>query len=195
MIPLKTRHRWFLRAGLLAAITVLLTAGTCYFLPQQVLTVESGPVKADVIVVLGGDSRERPERAAELFKAGDAALIICTGAGDAVTSQASLTNAGVPLSAIRLEPCARTTQENARLSIPILRALGARRVIIVTSWYHSRRALACFEHYAPDLRFYSRPSYYGYPKTEWNHDGIGGYIQAEYRKIFGYWVCYGVCPL
>ena len=40
--------------------------------------------------------------------------------------------------------------------------MGAQRVIIVTSWYHSRRALACFEHYAPDMKFYSRPSYFGY---------------------------------
>jgi hypothetical protein len=49
----------------------------------------------------------------------------------------------------------------------LLRQMGAKRVIIVTSWYHSRRALACFEHYAPDIKFYSRPSYFGYVgKTE-----------------------------
>src|ERR1035441_10336009 len=72
---------------------------------------------------------------------------------------------------------------------------GAKRVIIVTSWYHSRRALHAFQHYAPDIQFYSRPAYFGYPRTQWSRAGISGYIRAEYVKLAGYWVCYGVCPL
>jgi|ERR1039458_8816107 uncharacterized SAM-binding protein YcdF (DUF218 family) len=67
-------------------------------------------------------------------------------------------------------------------------------VVLVTSWYHSRRALHTFQHYAPDIQFYSRPSYYGYPRTQWSREGISGYIRAEYVKLAGYWVCYGVCP-
>jgi uncharacterized SAM-binding protein YcdF (DUF218 family) len=74
------------------------------------------------------------------------------------------------------------------------RPAGAKRVIIVTSWYHSRRALHTFQHYAPDIQFYSRPSYFGYPRTQWSRDGISGYIRAEYVKLAGYWVCYGVWP-
>ena len=71
---------------------------------------------------------------------------------------------------------------------------GGKRVIIVTSWYHSRRALRTFQHYAPDMQFYSRPSYYGYPRAQWSRAGISGYIRAEYLKLAGYWVCYGVWP-
>lgn len=71
---------------------------------------------------------------------------------------------------------------------------GARRVIIVTSWYHSRRALHTFRHYAPDMQFYSRPSYFGYPRAQWSRVGISGYIRAEYAKLAEYWVCYGVWP-
>lgn len=37
--------------------------------PQELLTVDSGNVKADPLVVLGGGSIERPERASELSKA------------------------------------------------------------------------------------------------------------------------------
>jgi uncharacterized SAM-binding protein YcdF (DUF218 family) len=74
------------------------------------------------------------------------------------------------------------------------RTAGAKRVIIVTSWYHSRRALRTFQHYAPDMQFYSRPSYYGYPRAQWSRKGISGDIRAEYVKLAGYWVCYGVCP-
>jgi uncharacterized SAM-binding protein YcdF (DUF218 family) len=71
---------------------------------------------------------------------------------------------------------------------------GGKRVIIVTSWYHSRRALRTFQHYAPDMQFYSRPSYFGYPRTQWSREGISGYIRSEYVKLVGYWVCYGVWP-
>ena len=71
---------------------------------------------------------------------------------------------------------------------------GTTRVIIVTSWYHSRWALRAFQHYAPDMQFYSRPSYFGYPRTQWSREGISGYIRAEYLKLAGYWVCYGVWP-
>jgi uncharacterized SAM-binding protein YcdF (DUF218 family) len=142
---------------------LLLTGATCFFFPQQVLTEDSGAVKAEAMVVLGGGSLERPERAAELFKAGEAPLIICSGIGDAESNAGCLTNAGVSVAAILLEPKSHTTQENAKFSIAMLRALGLHRVIIVTTWYHSRRALMCFEHYAPDITFYSRPSYFGYP--------------------------------
>ena len=156
-------RRVVLKILLALFLGLLLSGFTCFFFPQQVLTVDSRAVKADVMVVLGGGSLERAARAAELFKAGEAPLILCSGLGDAAANAACLTNAGVPVTAILLEPKSHTTQENAKFSIAMLHALGAHRVIIVTTWYHSRRALMCFEHYAPDITFYSRPSYFGYP--------------------------------
>jgi uncharacterized SAM-binding protein YcdF (DUF218 family) len=173
----------------------LLAISACYCFPQQILTLDSGDVKADVIVVLGGGSEERPQRAAELFKAGEAPLIVCAGFGDADANEACLTNAGVPASAILLESKSRTTQENAQFTISMLHAHGVKSAIIVTSWFHSRRALACFEHYAPDIKFYSRPSYYAYARSEWKSKGINGYIKSEYIKLLGYWLRYGICPL
>jgi len=187
--------RWLVRISLAAGAALLSAALACYFFPQKVLTVDSGEVKADVLVVLGGGSQERPARAAELFKTGQAPLIVCTGFGDGGANEACLTNAGVPASAILLESRSRTTRENAQFSVPLLRAHGVKRAIIVTDWFHSRRALACFEHYAPDIKFYSRPSYVGYPKAEWNRTGISGYVKSEYWKLLGYWLRYGVCPI
>ena len=102
---------------------------------------------------------------------------------------------GVTNAAITLEPRSRTTRENAEFSIPLLRQMGARHVIIVTSWFHSRRALACFEHYAPDITFYSRPCYLGYSEARWNQKNISGDLKLEYMKLLSYWVCYGVCPI
>ena len=188
----KRRLLWFSAAAVAALLAAALT---CYFCPQQVLTVDSGPVKADVLVVLGGGGTERPARAAELFKQGDAPKILVSGNGDCEWIEQFLKMDGVTNAAITLESQSRTTRKNAELSIPLLRQMGAHRVIIVTSWFHSRRALACFEHYAPDIQFYSRPSYLDYSEAKWNQKGISGNLKSEYVKLLGYWVCYGVCPL
>jgi uncharacterized SAM-binding protein YcdF (DUF218 family) len=85
--------------------------------------------------------------------------------------------------------------ENAEFSVAILRRGGLTNAIIVTSWYHSRRALNCFRHAAPEMQFYSRPSYDGLVRAEWSRNGMGTNIRAEYMKLMGYWVRYGVCPL
>ncbi len=162
--------------------------------PQQALCVDSGNVEADAMVLLGGGNYERPARAAELFQGGAAPRIVVSGGGDGVENKRLLVSKGVPPAAVEVEGKSRSTKQNAQFSIPLLRALGARRVIIVTSWYHSRRALHTFQHYAPDIQFYSRPSYYGYPRTQWSRTGIRGYIRSEYVKLAGYWVCYGVWP-
>jgi uncharacterized SAM-binding protein YcdF (DUF218 family) len=211
------RRLWLKVLGGLVILIILLSLAAWFF-PQQVLTVDSGPVKADVLIVPGG-TPDRAMRAAELFKAGEAPRIICSGLGDAEVNAAYLTNSGVPITAIILESKSRTTRENAEFSIATLRQMGAHRVIIVTSWYHSRRAVACFEHYAPDIKFYSRPAYFGYPGKQLAgesspHPTLSpveaervragqraerkaqeGYMKAEYVKLLGYWVCYGVCPL
>ena len=159
---------------LLALFVVLIALGVfAWFFPQRVLTVDSGPVKADAMVVLGGTGMERPERAAELFKQDEAPEILVCGEGDCASNEKLLEKEGVTNAAIILECKSRTTRENAEFSIPLLRQMGAHRVIIVTSWYHSRRALMCFEHYAPDIQFYSRPSYAGY---------VGGNENAEIGK-------------
>jgi uncharacterized SAM-binding protein YcdF (DUF218 family) len=169
--PLKMRHK--ILKILLALFVVLIALGMfAWFFPQQILTVDSGPVKADAIVVLGGGMTERPERAAELFKQGEAPEILVSGKGDCVSNEKLLEKEGVTNAAIILECKSHTTRENAEFSIPLLHALGAKRVIIVTSWYHSRRALMCFEHYAPDLKFYSRPSYAGYVGKAQGAEGI-----------------------
>jgi uncharacterized SAM-binding protein YcdF (DUF218 family) len=105
-----------------------------------------------------------------------------------------LVAAGVPANAIELETQSRTTMENAQFTIQLLREEKLTRVIIVTSWYHSRRAVACFRHYAPELKFYSRPSYFATARADWPHNRIGSRVRLEYAKLLGYWIRHGVCP-
>ncbi len=63
----------------------------------------------------------------------------------------------MPREAIQIECAAQNTWENAEFSAPILTAMGARRAILVTSWYHTRRALACFRLVLPQLEWMSAP--------------------------------------
>ena len=177
----------------LAGLLLLLVVAALIF-PQRFLTVDSGPATADVIILLGGGSHERYERAAELFKERAASRVIVSGYGDCEINRYLLIKAGVPAKAIQVENKSRTTRENARFTIGLLREQKVKRVILVTSWYHSRRALACFRHYAPEIRFYSRPSYFAFARAEWSHNRIGNRFRLEYLKLLGYWVRYGVCP-
>jgi uncharacterized SAM-binding protein YcdF (DUF218 family) len=180
-------------AGL--AVLILLMVVAAWAFPKEVLTVDSGPTKADAIVVLGGGGIERPERAADLFKAREAPLVICSGCGDAPAYRVRLIQSGVTAKDVLVETNSRSTRENAEFTNAILRGRHIHRAIIVTSWYHSRRALHCFEHYAPDMSFYSRPSYAGSLRTESSEQHIARRVTLEYVKLLGYWVCYGACPL
>jgi uncharacterized SAM-binding protein YcdF (DUF218 family) len=196
--PQGSGWRRYIRKGLAALTGFVCVVGLLgivgFGLSRELLCIDSGDVKADALVVLGGGSFERAERAAELFLGGAAPRIVVSGMGDAEPYKRLLVSKGVPAASVETEPKSRTTRQNARFSIPLLRALGAKRVIIVTTWYHSRRALHSFQHYAPDIQFYSRPSYHRFPHARWSLEGVSGYVRSEYLKLAGYWVCYGVCP-
>lgn len=186
--------KWIFRVVIYAGLLVALAAVIAFFYPEKFLCVDSGRVSADVIVLLGGGSHERPERAAELFKVQAASRIIISGEGDDEINRQLLIQAGVPAGAIQLEGKSRTTRENAEFTVKLLRAEKVRRVIIVTSWYHSRRALKCFEHFAPEIKFYSRPSYFAFAREDWTRLGISKRMRLEFLKLPGYWIRYGVNP-
>ena len=181
------------KVALIFLLLLALLAAAAWFLPQDFLTVDSGTVKADVIIILGGGSHERPLRAAELFKEHAAPAVIITGAGDDEINRRLLLQNGVPPAVIQVEGKSLTTRENAELTLRLLRAEKVHSAILVTSWYHSRRALACFEHFAPEMKFYSRPSYFAFTRKDWSRN-ITKHIYWEYAKLPGYWIRYGVCP-
>jgi uncharacterized SAM-binding protein YcdF (DUF218 family) len=187
-------RKWLGVLGCLALGLGLVGLGFAYQNAKSLLTKDNGPVKADVIILLGGGWAERSERAAELFREGAAPRIIVSGENDCETNTFLLLNGGVPQNAIETECKSRSTRENALFTLPMLRKAGAHRVILVTTWYQSRRALACFRHYAPDLEFYSRPSLYGCDRKDWTRKSVAPLIRREFVKLPGYWVCYGVKP-
>ena len=180
--------------ALLLLLLVAALAAFAWAYPEKFLCVDSGKVSADVIVVLGGGVHERPEHAAELFQQHAAPRIIVSGAGDDEINRTILLRDGVPTSAIQLESQSKTTAENAQFTIKLLRQQKVHRVILVTSWYHARRAQKTFEHYAPEIQFYSRPAYFAFDRAEWKPKGNGKRIWLEFLKLPGYWLRYGVNP-
>src|SRR5262245_13302514 len=193
-LKLLTNKKWLrLSVGAVSIFCLALVGGVVF--SAQILSVESFPRQADVLVVLGGGANERASRAAALFKEGATQKIIVSGLGDTEQNRDVLVSEGVPLSAIELETKSKSTKENAEFSVPLLRGLGARRVIIVTSWYHSRRALHCFQRYAPEMAFISQPTRRDRPESFWPNKPARSRIFTEYVKLLYYWVRYGIAPV
>lgn len=181
---LKLRRGLATGAGLVLVIGTILV--TCDF---QLLCVNSPVQPADAIVVLGGEPFIRAEQAARLATNGLAPLVIVSGRGDGTSNRGVLARVGVPTNHIEMEDASRTTQENALFTVKLLRERKCRRVILVTSWFHSRRALSSFRKYAPEIEFLSVPA----PRTQpWRYER--GYVAAEYLKILGYAVRWQIFP-
>jgi uncharacterized SAM-binding protein YcdF (DUF218 family) len=186
--------KWIFRALVVALLLATPVVLTGYYYPEKILCVDSGKVSADVLVVLGGGVGERPLRAAELFKQRAAPRLFITGAGDDSINRQILLRNGVPDNLIEVENDSMTTRENAEFTIKRLRAEHVRSVILVTTWYHARRALKTFEHYAPEMKFYMRPSYFAFDRADWARHGNGRRMRLEFLKLPGYWIWYGVNP-
>ncbi|MBS3743794.1 MAG: YdcF family protein [Wenzhouxiangellaceae bacterium] len=127
---------------------------------------------ADAIVALGGGIQPATSRnpypdlgaasdrywhAARLWRAGKAPEIVVSGGAmpwrDARSTEAEaavrfLVELGVPDNRILLESASMDTRQNAQMTEAVLRTRGARKVLLVTSALHMRRALARFEQIA-----------------------------------------------
>lgn len=118
--------------------------GRCSTVPDE--TEACG--KADAIItVSGGDTAARTTEAINLYRNGWASTLIFSGAAqdktgpsnaEAMRRQAVAAN--VPESAIVTEEFSETTRQNAEQIQTLLSERGIKRIILVTSAYHQRRA-------------------------------------------------------
>jgi uncharacterized SAM-binding protein YcdF (DUF218 family) len=148
------RGRLLARAGLL----VLAAWPVVAWASARALIVRDAPARADAIAVLGGSSTyvERARLAARLYAEGRAPRLLLTDDGQrggwSVAEQRNplfvelaaeeLRRAGVPPERIEVvSPQAAGTFEEAALLRRYAESRGLRSVAVVTSGYHSRRAL------------------------------------------------------
>ena len=144
--------------------------------------------KIDLIVVLGGGGLERPDHAFELVQLGVCRHLLVTGDGDIIYDQ--LLKLGVPPADIIHEEAAHSTWENALFSGTKPEFQKARRIVLVTSWFHGPRALAVFEKQFPAKTFFISAETPRYPLSPWEK----GFRRRERYATIYYRILYNVRP-
>ena len=162
------RSTWLPTALILSLVTVISFLG--WLLAGEWPDPKTGELfhSPDAIVVLGGGDEARIRQAANLAASYPELPLIVTGDGGSIVS--GLLEQGIPRGRIIHEQAAKTTVENAIFTEPLLAQLHARRVILVTNWFHAPRSLKTFEKYQPlrdfVVSFEPKPE----PLTKWNRD-------------------------
>lgn len=192
MKPRSARIRRICVAIMLISLTSGLAVAAAVKVSEPLLLVRTPLEPADVIVVLGGSGPNRAWRAAALYRQGIAPRVLVTGIGDCESIRGHMVDSGVPQEAIQIECAAQNTWENAEFSGPMLTAMGARRAILVTSWYHTRRAIACFRLVLPQLEWMSAPVERSESYRQMIRDDGGLMVLKEYLKIAWYSLRHGI---
>ena len=148
----------FLIAFLAILFVLYLARNPLLRLAGNFWVVDDPPARADAIVVLSDDNYfgERAARAAELFKAGWAPRVVASGrnlrpyASMAELMKHDLKDRGVPESAVVPFPNrAENTREEAAAVSEFVASHGWKRILVVTSNYHTRRARYIYERLLP----------------------------------------------
>jgi uncharacterized SAM-binding protein YcdF (DUF218 family) len=197
----KRRSRWLL-AALLPAILIL----TLLAFRQQALDglgeflVVSDPLEhGDLIYVLAGDFwGSRVLLGANLGSKGWAPKVIMsgglyTGGGYVNRYQGDLAvdfavQHGYPRGLFISIPLElQSTIDEARAMGPVFHRLGARRVLLVTSNFHSRRAAQAFRLFLPEFEFRMEgsPDHTFEPHAWWKTPQQRHLLFAEYQKLVG----------
>jgi uncharacterized SAM-binding protein YcdF (DUF218 family) len=188
----------------IAAVYILVFQTNFVWWVASPLKISALPTKADAIVVFaggvgesgraGGGAQERLRQAIDLYKAGYAQYLVFSSGyvysfREAESMRALAIDQGVPPSVIVLEERATNTYQNVRFSSDVLREHDWRRILLVSSPYHMRRALLVWRKQAPGIAVVPTPS----PQSQfYDHtrgaslEQVRGILQ-EYLAIFGYW--------
>jgi uncharacterized SAM-binding protein YcdF (DUF218 family) len=183
-------RRWL---GLALLVSPALYIGALY--AAEPLFAMRTPVRAaDVIVVLGGDGPARATRAAAVYRqiAGARPRVLVTGDADCLDIARLMIGDGVPPDRITVECASRNTWENATFSRPLLAKMGAESGILVTSWFHMRRAVGCFRAVNPAIDWGLAPVERRRPPWEIAWDMEGAAAAKEYLKVPWYALRYGL---
>ncbi|MGQ0548817.1 MAG: YdcF family protein [Armatimonadota bacterium] len=178
--------------GLVA--TLALTYGSLLDAAGRFLIVRDRLEPADAIIVLSGARRdERVRQAAELYRAGYAALVILSGGEEMegisipeLQRRQALAH-GIPASALLLESNSTSTAEQAEMLRPILEGRRARRALVVTSSFHTRRTrylfTKVFRGSPVEIRVYPVQQDFYSPVQWWTRERDTEIVVLEYIKL------------
>jgi uncharacterized SAM-binding protein YcdF (DUF218 family) len=193
----KPGNRWRIPAVLapLLLLVILLAFRHQLLIKLGESLVVSDPLQhADLIYVLAGDFwGSRVLLGANLGAEGWAPRVILSGGPYQGACACDLSvdfavHHGYPRSLFMPLPMeAQSTVEEAQAMGPIFQRLGARRIILVTSNFHSRRAAEVFRLYLPEFDFEieASPERDFDPRAWWKIPQQRRLFWSEYRKIAG----------
>ncbi len=124
------------------------------------------PWKPDVILILGGGDDDRVREGKLLADRYQDTPVVVTGDGGIIVK--GLLDMGISNRRIVQERKAESTYDNAIFTAPLLERLNARRIVIVTNWFHVPRALAVFRHEQPTREFAASFEEKSEPLTLWD---------------------------
>lgn len=190
-------------AALLIAYLVIFQSNLVWWLAEP-LKISEPARPSDAIVVFaggvgesggaGGGVQERISKAVDLYRAGVAPRMIISSGFVFTLQEAELMKGiaianGVPADAIILEKRPTNTIEYVTYTRDILAANGWRRIALVSSPYHMRRALMTWHKVAPDVDVAATPpqnSIFYTHRRGASLEQIRGLLQ-EYVGIVYYW--------
>lgn len=168
------------------------------------LAISPRPGESDVIVVLGGGQERLIEAialyheqpTAALWQTGDPGGVITGTFTTEMLAAAIAQERGVPPEHFQFLN-STSTWEDASATAAQAKSTVARRLIIVTSWYHSRRALCVFHRQlnGQEVELLYVPSPDDFSPDDWWHgeEGLVA-VMNELLKTALYWRTYGLAP-
>ena len=194
----------------LLVLFVVLIAVAAWGWPRagRYLVVDRPLEEADVIVVLAGPRVERWLEGVELYREKIAPkILISSGRIDAAEeavraagirfprevdlAKDAMVQLGVPAADIETFPSTvDNTAAEAEVARNILAARGWKRIIVVTSKYHTRRSLYAFERAlaGTGIKVQVHASRFdtSQPNTWWKHRADLRYVISEWQKLLAY---------
>lgn len=198
-------RRWAGRPLAAVALVVALAAALAglhrLWLPQVAHALAAGesPRPSDAILVLGGGYGERLDRALELYREGQAPLLVTSGEPPALPdferpfaelAAGYLVARGVPPEAILTLPETTSTRDEAVQSLSLARERSWRSVLVVTAEHHCLRARLTFRKVyrgsGVEVAVVAARGDWFDPRTWWRSERSLLDVSQEYQKLAYY---------
>jgi vancomycin permeability regulator SanA len=192
-----------MRVSRIVAVMMIAIVASIAFASQAArLLVVDDPVKSDAIVVLAGETNSRPAHALDLLHAGFAQHVFLDAEQGSLIYDELLVDIARRYieargGASRVSVCpvfGSSTFAEVDDASRCLQAIGAHRVLIVTSEFHTRRALMIFRHRLPQYEIHVAAAYspfqFGekwWTNREWAKTTFDEWIKMTWFEIADRW--------